>query len=174
MTDPLVPVAVLAIGVLVVAAGAISLRRGRHDRRLGQLVAVDAGRAVTLRSERYRLAGRPDAVRRRSDGALVPVELKHRAVPPRGPYPSHEIQLGAYCLLVEDATGRSPPFGVLRYADGEVVVPWDDRHRRRLVGLLEEVAAPYDGRATPSPGKCSGCVWSPSCDASLAPALRGR
>ncbi len=173
MTLELLTLAVLALGGLLAAGGIVSLRRGRRDRRLGVLVAVDDGRSATLRSERYRLAGRPDALRRRPDGSLVPVELKHRPAPPRGPFPSHRVQLGAYCLLVEETTGRPPPFGILRYVDREVVVPWDAALRARVLATLAGATRAYDGRADPAPAKCAGCVWSPQCDASLAGSVRG-
>lgn len=156
------------VGAATVLAGAGSLRHRSTERRLGELVAVDPGRAVTLRSARYHLVGRPDALRRRPDGTLVPVELKHRAAPRRGPFASHVVQLGAYCLLVEEATGRAPPFGILRYDDREVELPWDARLRAHVVTTVNAVLGPYDGRAEPSPAKCAGCPWSPSCDASLA------
>jgi CRISPR-associated exonuclease Cas4 len=166
--SPLLPIALLALGLLALAVGARSLVRGRQEWQLGELAAVDAGRSATLRSGRYRLAGRPDALRRRTDGTLVPVELKRRPAPREGPFASHAVQLAAYCLLVEETTGRSPPFGVLRYADRELVVPWGPRERHRLLSVLAASRAPYDGRADPSPAKCAGCVWSPGCDASLA------
>lgn len=167
--NPLLPSILALAGVASLLAGATSLRRRARDRRLGELVAVDAGRPVTLRSPRYRLVGRPDLLRRRPDGSLVPVELKHRPAPSGRPFPSHVVQLGAYCLLLEESTGRPPPFGVLRYTDREVVVRWDEGTRTRVLGALDAVSGPYDGRADPSPAKCAGCVWSPSCDASLAP-----
>ena len=166
--NPLIPLALGVVGAACTLAGAVSLRRRAAEGRLGSLVAVDAGRPVTLRSERYRLVGRPDALRRRSDGVLIPVELKHRPAPPRGPFPSHLTQLGAYCLLIEEATGQPPPFGVLRYTDGERAVPWDAGFRARVLSTLEDATGPYDGRADPSPEKCGRCVWSPRCDASLA------
>ncbi len=165
---PLLPWLLLAAGVVAFAAGAVSLARGRAERRLGSLVSVDVGPSRALRSERYRLVGRPDAVRRRPDGTFVPVELKHRPYPAGGPFPSHTIQLAAYCLLLEEATGRAPAFGVLRYDDREVIVPWDAPLRRRLLALLVEVRAEYDGRADPAPAKCAGCSWSPECTASRA------
>jgi len=165
---PVVPLVLGLAGVVVAVAGAVSLRRRAVDRRLGELVAIDAGRAATLRSSRYRLAGRPDVLLRAADGTLLPVELKHRPAPAAGPFPSHLVQLGAYCLLVEEATGRSPPFGVLRYTDREVRVAWDPGLRARVIGTLDHVRETYDGRAEPTPGKCRGCVWSDRCDASLA------
>jgi len=158
----------LAAGGVLLALGARSLVVGRADRRYGRLVAVDAGAGVTLRSERYRLVGRPDVLRRRRDGALVPIELKRGRAPAWGAYPSHVVQVGVYCLLIEETSGRAPPFGVVRYGDREVVVPWDADARRSILELRRRVAGPYDGRADPSPAKCGGCVWSPTCDASAA------
>ena len=164
----LVPVALAVAGAGLAVAGAASLRRRRADRAVGALESVDAGRPRTLRAVRYRLVGRPDALRRAPDGSLVPVELKHRTAPRGGPFRSHRAQLLAYCLLAEEETGRPPRFGLLRYRDRDVRLPWDRAARAELLALLAEVAAPYDGRADPSPGKCAGCRWSPECDASLA------
>ena len=128
-------------------------------------MAIDAGRPSVLRSSRYRLAGRPDAVRRTSDGRLVPVELKSRRAPPRGPSRSHLVELWAYCLLLEEASGHAPPFGVLRYADREFRVRWDDASRSQLLAVRAEVDRPYDGRATPSAARCARCSFADVCDA---------
>ena len=166
--NPLLSLSLLGSGAVVLGLGVVALYRRKVDRRWGELVAIDAGRSAVLRSERYRLVGRPDALRRRPEGTLVPVELKHRPAPSRGPFPSHRVQLGAYCLLVEEATGQSPPFGVLRYTDREVPVPWDDALRSLVMVTLGRATGAYDGRADPAPSKCAGCVWSPTCDASLA------
>lgn len=158
-------VGVALVGVVLVAWALRALSERRSDRALGRLVAVDAGRPRTLRSERYRLIGRPDEIRERPDGRLVPVEFKSRAAPPRGPPLSHLTQVRAYCLLVEDTTGTPPPYGLLRYSDQEFRVRWDDEARRELLLLRNELLRPYDGRATPSSGKCARCPWANVCDA---------
>jgi CRISPR-associated exonuclease Cas4 len=104
-----------------------------------------------------------------SDGRLYPVEIKSRAAPPAGPPRSHLVQIAAYCLLVEETTGRAPPFGVLRYSDGgRFRVPWDGATRASLLALRAELDRPYDGRARPSPGRCRGCSWRESCDVRAA------
>lgn len=164
-----VPVAVATVLALVglgLAAWAVrALAERRQDAFLGRLVAVDAGRPATLRSERYRLRGRPDALRRLPDGRLVPVEVKSRTAPSPGPTPSHIVQVRAYCLLVEEELGVPPPYGVLRYSDGEFRVRWDSRARSELLALRAEMLRPYDGRATPSRGRCVQCRWFSACDA---------
>jgi len=164
-TSTLLAAAVVLVGIGFAAAALRALSQRRREAAYGRLVAVDAGRAVTLRSERYRLVGRPDELRRLSDGRVVPVELKSRATPPRGPAPSHVVQVRAYCLLVEESTGVAPPYGVLRYSDGEFRVRWDERARRELLAVRAQLLAPYDGRATPSRARCARCPWAGVCDA---------
>ncbi|HTT15476.1 MAG TPA: Dna2/Cas4 domain-containing protein [Thermoplasmata archaeon] len=157
---------VIAVGVLVAAGAAKLLADRRRDRAEGALVAIDAGAPRTLRSSRYRIAGRPDALRRHADGTLVPIERKSRAAPAGGPPRSHQVQVWAYCLLVEETEGRAPPYGVLRYGDGgEFRVRWDDAARHELLRLRAEMDRPYDGRATPSRAKCAHCRWVTGCDA---------
>jgi CRISPR-associated exonuclease Cas4 len=79
----------------------------------------------------------------------------------------------AYCLLVEEAEGDPPPFGIVRYRDAEFQVLWDRSARAELLALRRAVAAPYDGRATPSPARCGRCRWAPRCDARAVPDGRG-
>jgi CRISPR-associated exonuclease Cas4 len=165
LTGSLLAAATLAVGVAVAAAAARALARRRRDRRNGTLVAVDRARATELASRRYRLVGRPDALRRRSDGTVVPVEVKRRTAPARGPLDSHVVQVWAYCLLVEETSGRPPPYGLLRYADAEFRIPWDADARGALLGLRAELDRPYDGRARPSPARCARCPWRNGCDA---------
>ncbi len=120
----------------------------------------------SLTSRTLRLSGRPDLVRRTADGRPVPVELKSRPSPARGPLPSHVLQVQAYCLLLEETTGRSPPFGVLRYADGgEWEIAWDETARRSVLARLAALRRPYRGEASPAVGKCRGCGWRDVCDA---------
>ena len=166
LTSPVALAAIAALaglGLSVWALRALSQRREENLR--GRLVAVDAGRPATLRSERYRLVGRPDELRRLPDGGVVPVELKSRSAPAGGPSPSHVVQVRAYCLLVEETTGVSPPYGILRYSDGEFRVRWDDRSRGELLAVRAELLSPYDGRATPSRARCLRCPWVGVCDA---------
>jgi len=170
---PAVLVLVLA-GAALVALGARALFARQRESRWGRFVAADLddGSLRPLVSERYRLVGRPDALRRTGDGRLVPVELKHRPAPDRGPFRSHRVQLWAYCLLLEETEGRSPPFGILRYRDREYRIPWDEAARTELGRLLAAVNAPYDGRATPSAARCTACRWRSGCDARAEDAAR--
>jgi len=164
--DALVALGAVLVGVGLAVLAARGLARARRERSRGALVAIDGGAPLTLRSARYRLAGRPDVLRRLPDGRLVPIELKSRAAPPRGPPLSHRIQVSAYCLLVEETTGVTPPYGLLRYGDGaEFRIPWTPAARAELLRVRADLGRPYDGRASPSPAKCAHCGWRPVCDA---------
>lgn len=174
MTGLLVAAALVAVGLVVVICAAAALRRRSREGRPGALLEVDLGGGRPLRSARYRLAGRPDELRQAADGTWIPVELKHRPRPERGPFYSHTVQVWAYCLLVEETTGRPPSYGILRYTDAEVRVPWDGAARGELLELRSRAIARYDGRADPTPRKCAGCVWTSVCDASQAPAALRR
>lgn len=166
MTPVLLAFGAIVLGVAFVAVGAVPLARRARAGRVGELVRVETDGPLLLRSERFRLAGRPDELRRTPDGRIVPVELKRRNAPRHGAFYSHTVQLWGYCLLVEETTGRSPPFGVLRYRDREERISWNAAARQALVELRRRAAAPYDGRAEPSHGKCAACAWSDRCDAS--------
>jgi CRISPR-associated exonuclease Cas4 len=156
-------------GVFVLIVGVVALAQRRQQRRSGRLLAADlpSRPGMRLRSPRFRIAGRPDEIRELPDGRWIPVELKSRPSPRAGPPASHRIQVAAYCLLVEETTGRSPPYGLLRYRDGgEFRIDWTPEVRHQLLDLRAEMAIPYDGRARPSPGRCSGCAWRRACDRS--------
>ena len=160
-----VALGLVVCGVGLAVWGVRALAARRRESAVGRLVAIDAGRPAVLRSYRHRIQGRPDALRELSDGRWVPVETKSRASPRGGPTRSHLVQVWAYCLLVEEETGRSPPFAVVRYADREYRVPWTGGSRQELLRLRAELGRPYDGRATPSPARCPRCRWFAACDA---------
>jgi CRISPR-associated exonuclease Cas4 len=162
-----VPEVLAAIGLVLLFVGIYSALSLRRSRRYGRLRSIDLPYrpGQYLRSERWRLAGRPDEIRERSDGTWIPIELKSRTSPSGGPPASHQAQVAAYCLLIEEATGRAPPYGVLRYSDGgEFRVTWDARTRDWLWSLRSSMDRPYRGEATPSAGKCRGCTWRAWCD----------
>lgn len=169
LTGATAPIALILFGLIVAGIAARALRQRSRARRDGALVSVDRGVGSPLASERHRLVGRPDALRRLPDGRLVPVEIKARPTPPRGPPESHRIQVAAYCLLVEEETGVPPPYGVVRYSDrGEFRLVWDRSARDAVLAVRAAIDAEYDGRATPSAAKCRACPWRDGCDARAA------
>lgn len=160
----------------------------------GELVYSDTGFAVgkiaparlnaegekqerALVSHRFGLTGRPDYLVRTRDG-IIPVEAKSARSPAGGrPYDSHLMQLAAYCLLVEDTLGARVPYGVVRYADGEVRVEYTDELRETLLETLEEIREAREAedvhRSHDERRRCASCGYRDVCDESLAGMMDG-
>ena len=119
----------------------------------------------TMVSDRWGLTGRPDELRRLSDGTIIPVEIKScRSPRSEVPYLSHRAQLLAYCALVVETYGRAPPYGILCYGDGsQVRVPWDARARAEVLERLGRLGRLYLGEMDPSPSKCHTCQFERGC-----------
>ena len=96
---------------------------------------------------------------------MIPVEIKSGRTPRGGsPFPSHRVQLLAYCLLIEENLGSIPPYGLLIYGDGtEFRVPWGAADRAEVLDVIASWRRPYRGEMDPSPGKCARCSYRPVC-----------
>lgn len=137
----------------------------------GELAYSDLDRpAETLRAEKYELSGRPDYIVRRH-GRYIPVELKTGRTPD-APHDSHLMQLGVYCLLVEENYGVRPTHGVLQYPEKTFEVPFDDGFRDKVLETtLRMRLADMTGqvhRNHERPGKCRGCSRRAECPEKLA------
>jgi CRISPR-associated exonuclease Cas4 len=122
-------------------------------------------------SAKYGLTGKPDYVVETRAG-LIPIEVKSRAAPSQ-PYPSHTLQLAAYCFLVEESEGKTPPHGLIRYADAVFEVDYTQALRRELLGLLDDIRRSRSSRkdvprSHDEPHRCAGCGYRQACDQSLA------
>ncbi|MCC9074574.1 Dna2/Cas4 domain-containing protein [Litorilinea aerophila] len=165
--------------LLLLMLGGALLWLGRRTREQaglppGQVIYSDTGawEAVTapLVSRRHGLVGRPDyLVQHRVGGrtTVIPVEVKSRACPDT-PYPSHVLQLAAYCLLVEDVYGQRPPHGLLHYADRTFQIPFTDELRRQVLAASDAIrrarSAPDVHQQHDEPARCRGCGYLHACD----------
>jgi CRISPR-associated exonuclease Cas4 len=127
-----------------------------------------------LFSRAHRLTGRPDyLVEYRHE--LVPVEVKSGRPSKDGPYPSHVLQLAAYCLLVEETHGRRPPYGIILYT-GESKTSYEIDYtpalERRLLDTLDQMrdalAAGDARRSHHHAARCHACGYRSDCNQSLA------
>lgn len=137
----------------------------------GELAYSDLDRpAETLRSERYELSGKPDYIVRRGE-QYIPVELKTGRTP-EAPHDSHVMQLGVYCLLVEEVYGVRPAHGVLQYNERTFEVPFTAEFRDRVLETtLRMRLSDMTGvvhRNHERPGKCRGCSRRDACPERLA------
>ena len=123
----------------------------------------------TLIDGEWGLAGRPDLVIQRSDGAFVPVEYKetHLFV---GYHEAHgrlfdTVQAIAECRLVEVTFGRRPSHGVVWYGDasgggsreGWVEVPYGEAEVRWLKVALDQVRSDAVRAPVPAERNCASC-----------------
>lgn len=137
----------------------------------GELAYSDLDRpGETLRSEKYALSGRPDYIVRRGEG-YIPVEVKTGRTPDQ-PHDSHLMQLGVYCVLVEELYGRRPDIGVLQYPERTFEVPFTDQFRDKVLETtLRMRLSDMTGvvhRNHERPGKCRGCSRRDACPERLA------
>jgi len=123
-----------------------------------------------LASPRLGLSGRPDRLIRLKNGTIIPVEKKSS----KRLYDSHRIQVGAYLLLIEEAYGVRPPYGIVVLGDGrETKVPNTARLRRWTLNVADNVrgqrADPSQPvRVRPTPGQCRSCGVRERCSQRVA------
>lgn len=115
------------------------------------------------------LTGKPDYVVEQN-GLWLPVEVKSGYAPPE-PYQSHVYQLAAYCLLVERASGKRPPYGILRYRNRTYAIDYTPALEESLLDLMAEMRqAERRGEAERSheePSRCARCGYRGTCDQRL-------
>ena len=117
------------------------------------------------------LTGAMDLVRR----DLTPVDFKSAAAKPDVQHAAfeHELQLVAYQLMLEAATGESPPALELVFlvktkvpqVSKVTVRPADRKRKARVVGMIETaVVGIASGRFHPQPGmQCAWCQYRQEC-----------
>jgi CRISPR-associated exonuclease Cas4 len=162
----------LALGLLLLWLA----QRGRARSGLpqGRVVYTDTGGWNRLErplfSRQFLLTGKPDYLI--ADGAdVIPVEVKSSRAPAQ-PYPSHLLQLAAYCLLVEECYRRRPPYGIVKYADRAFEVEYTPELEDQLLATLDCMRTDLaDGNAPRSheePRRCQACGYRRWCEQGLA------
>ncbi len=134
----------------------------------GKLVYEDAdGLGEPLSSSEYPLVGKPDYIVQLPDGRPVPIELKLNVYDATAPYQNHQVQLAAYCLILEDYFTQLPTHGILRYADREFTVEYTPAIRKKVIRLLTQMAICSEKEPPPLAhqrvAKCRACVFQSIC-----------
>jgi CRISPR-associated exonuclease Cas4 len=140
----------------------------------GRLIYVDTGAwdrcERPLFSNRYRLTGRPDYLVSRR-GSVVPVEVKSGAAPSQ-PYAAHVLQLGAYCLLVEEQEGQAPSHGILKYHDRAFEIDYTPGLRAEVIDTLDDIRRDLHARDVSrnhnDRARCQNCGYRNRCDQRLS------
>jgi CRISPR-associated exonuclease Cas4 len=136
----------------------------------GKIEYIDMDSAKAFRSNNFGLSGRPDYIIKLGE-KLIPVEEKTGRTP-KGPLYSHIIQVTAYCVLIEEAYGSPPPYGIVKYPEHEFEIEYNEDQKRMLLGKLAEMRkAARAGEAHRNhdrPGKCRFCSRREVCPEKLA------
>ena len=123
----------------------------------GCSVLTEAQNSFTLRGSSASLAGKPDLVAQRRDGATV-IDAKSGR-----PSPHHAIQVMIYMYALPRALERYRGLalsGQVAYPDHVVDIPAtavDEGFIRNLGGLIRRLAAETSARRVPSPMECRFC-----------------
>lgn len=166
--------AFLVLGLILVLVGLGAwLRTGLPGSRI---VSADVGPALpatkAMVSHRYGLTGKPDYLVQ-VEGGIAPVELKSGNVPRTGrPYEGNAMQLAAYCLLVEDTMQVSVPYGIIRYRNGSIHVPFTNGVRHQLLSVFPQIRADKNEladchRSHRQRARCAKCGYRPVCSEAL-------
>lgn len=112
-----------------------------------------------LRSDKLKLHGKIDLIESDS-GTLTPVERKRAES--GSYYPSDEIQLAGYCMLLETAIDEPVNVGYiyLYSTDERHAIHITDRHRRtvtEIVSRIESMSVSSIPPLTDNPSKCDAC-----------------
>lgn len=140
---------------------------------VGYIISTDMGNwrewPRPLFSRAHSLTGKPDYLV--GDGPqLIPVEVKSGHAP-KQPYPSHVLQLAAYCLLVEECFQIRPTYGIICYTDRSFKVDYTRGLRTELLKVLRRMRADL-ARGTADrnhnqPERCRHCGYLRYCDQAL-------
>ncbi|MBX3014816.1 MAG: CRISPR-associated protein Cas4 [Caldilineaceae bacterium] len=168
----------LWLSLLLLFLGWWFTRRGQQAYRasglpMGEVVYQDTGAwqkvEKPLLNHQYGLIGKPDylvQVREQGRTFTIPVEVKS-GKRPATPHGGHILQLGAYCLLVEDVYQRTPPYGLLHYADATLRIPFTTELRQQVNTAAEAIRR--DQRANDVPrnhqqaNRCRACGYQQGC-----------
>ncbi len=140
----------------------------------GQIIYTDTGtwfrNQDSLHTSELRLVGKPDYLVQHNNGDIIPVEIKS-SLAPAEPWPGHVLQLAAYCLLVHDAYGTRPPFGILQYQDQAFTINYSPELEEELLYVLQEMREDFEAadinRSHADAAKCSACGLRQKCVQSL-------
>jgi CRISPR-associated exonuclease Cas4 len=97
--------------------------------------------------------------------------LKSRGSTRSGPNASEVPQLTAYCVLVEDSLGATPPHGIIQYADRPWPIRYTRKGRERILQILDEIRQAHEvqtvHRDHEHAGRCRACGYRAVCDETL-------
>ncbi len=163
---------------LLILLGFWLVRRGqatyaRTGLPTGDIVYNDTGAwekvERSLINRQYGLIGKPDYLVKVSEQGrawMIPVEVKS-AKRPSSPHAGHVLQLATYCLLVEATYAQTPPYGLLRYADATLRIPFTAALRQEVLAAADAIRRDQRAsdvkRSHQEAGRCRACGYQHQC-----------
>jgi CRISPR-associated exonuclease Cas4 len=166
----MLPIAFLLILISFLLFWQARRRREASGLPAGRIIYADTRRWNPVEEPLFHrglsLTGRPDYLVQQGN-QIIPVEVKSARIN-GDPYDSHIFQLAAYCLLVENAYGKRPSYGILHYPNRTYAVDFTSGLEKALLDLLEEIRSQDQrqevSRSHQSPARCSRCGFRSICD----------
>lgn len=167
----LLPLLLIILGLWLLGQGRRSY--GASGLPTGDVIYSDTGAwqqvEKALINREHGLIGKPDYLVRVTEKGRVftiPVEVKS-AKRPATPHTGHLLQLGAYCLLVEAAYQRTPPYGLLHYADATLRIPFTAELRHEVLTITEAIRRDQQAtnvqRSHDESRRCRACGYQYRC-----------
>ena len=121
---------------------------------------------MRLKSEKLGLKGRADRVMI-ADETIIPFELKTRAV--EKIYPSDEIQLTSYAMLLEEKYNTKIPLAILESGNTKHELTITNENKNKVIELIKEINNLIEQSEQANPkfpnsfSKCQGCELEEEC-----------
>ncbi len=140
---------------------------------VGEIIYADTGAwqrvESSLISRRYGLVGKPDYVLANDIGskrAMIPIEVKS-GKQPSTPSIGHLLQLGVYCILIEETYGVTPSHGLLHYADATLRIDFTAALRQEVIRTAEAIRHAESARNLhrnhEEAARCRACGYRQAC-----------
>ena len=124
---------------------------------------------LPLYSENLGLKGRADRVLISEEG-IIPFELKTREI--EKIWPSDEIQITAYAMLLEEKHNKQIPLGIIEAGNKKHEIKITIETKKKVTDLIKEIRQVLDDsikeqknnvKYPPSFSKCQSCPWEETC-----------
>lgn len=116
----------------------------------------------SISSDSLGLKGRVDRLVIENGEIITPFELKSREVDRI--FESDEIQVVAYCLLLEQYFDRRVNFGIVEAGETRFQIEADDKKRKKVLSLVNEIQTDLSKKFPSNFLKCEKCSFKEECD----------
>ena len=141
-----------------------TIEKGFSGRDLWENLSPKYFSEFPMLSESLSLKGKADRILF-SDNELIPFELKTREVD--RVFESDELQLAAYCLLLEEKFKRKVDFGILEAGNKQFQIFFTQELRDKIPSLINELNSVLITKTARFPSnfaKCQSCKLKKECE----------